>query len=64
MVVTILPASGNTKGMTLTISDTNVTSANIYYGESLLSKIDDSLTQLLTFNGDIETRIDKFKKKI
>ena len=39
--------------MTLTISDTNVTSANIYYGESLLSKIDDSLAQLLTFNGDI-----------
>ena len=57
-------ASGNTKGMTLTISDTNVTSANIYYGESLLSKIDDSLTQLLTFNGDIETRIDSLRENL
>ena len=57
-------ASGSTKGMTLTISDTNVTSANIYYGESLLSKIDDSLTQLLTFNGDIETRIDSLRENL
>ena len=57
-------ASGNTKGMTLTISDTNVTSANIYYGESLLSKIDDSLAQLLTFNGDIETRIDSLRENL
>ena len=57
-------ASGNTKGMTLTISDTNVTSANIYYGESLLSKIDDNLTQLLTFNGDIATRIDSLRENL
>ena len=57
-------ASGNTKGMTLTISDTNVTSANIYYGESLLSKIDDNLAQLLTFNGDIETRIDSLRENL
>ena len=57
-------ASGNTKGMTLTISDTNVTSANIYYGESLLSKIDNSLAQLLTFNGDIETRIDSLRENL
>ena len=50
-------SSGDTNGMTLTISDTSITSANIFYGESLLSKIDESMTQLLTFNGDIETRL-------
>ncbi len=50
-------SSGNTNGMTLTITDTNITSANIFYGESLLSKIDDSLAEILTFNGDIETRL-------
>ena len=50
-------ASGDTSGMVLTISDTNITSANIYYGESLLSKMDDSLAQLLTFNGDIEIKL-------
>ena len=57
-------ASGNTKGITLTISDTNVTSANIYYGESLLSKIDDNLAQLLTFNGDIATRINGLRENL
>ncbi len=50
-------SSGNTNGMTLNITDTNITSANIFYGESLLSKIDDSLAELLTFNGDIEMRL-------
>ena len=50
-------SSGDTNGMTLTISDTSITSANIFFGESLLSKIDDSLAQILTFNGDIETRL-------
>ena len=50
-------ASGDTNGMVLTISDTNITSANIYFGESLLSKMDDSIAQLLTYNGDIETRL-------
>ncbi len=50
-------ASGDTSGMVLNISDTNITSANIYYGESLLSKMDKSLAQLLTYNGDIETRL-------
>ena len=34
--------------MKLNISDTNITSANIYFGESLLSKIDDSIGELLT----------------
>lgn len=49
--------SGDAKGLGLTISDTSITSANIYYGESFLSKINDSLSQLLTFNGDVETRL-------
>ena len=49
--------SGNASGMKLTISDTNITSANIYYGECLLTKIEDSVEQMLTFNGDIEKRL-------
>ena len=57
-------SSGDTNGMTLTISDNSITSANIYYGESLLSKIDDSLSQLLTFNGDIETRITNLRSDL
>lgn len=50
-------STGNTNGMVLTISDSNVTSANVYYGECLLSKVDASLAQLLKFNGDIATRV-------
>ena len=57
-------SSGDTNGMTLTISDTSITSANIYYGESLLSKIDDSLAQLLTYNGDIETRLTNLRDNL
>ena len=49
--------SGDTNGLTLTISDTSITSANIYYGESLLSKMYDSMAELLTYNGDIENRL-------
>ncbi len=57
-------SSGDTNGMTLTISDSSITSANIYYGESLLSKINDSISQLLTFNGDIETRITNLRTNL
>ena len=57
-------SSGDTNGMTLTISDNSITSANIYYGESLLSKINDSLSQLLTYNGDIETRITNLRSDL
>ena len=57
-------SSGDTSGMTLNISDTTITSANIYYGESLLSKIDDSLSQLLTFNGDIENRLTNLRDNL
>ena len=49
--------SGDTNGLTLTISDTSITSANIYYGESLLSKMYDPMAELLTYNGDIENRL-------
>ncbi len=57
-------ASGDTSGMILTISDTSVTSANIYYGESLLSKIDETLSQFLTFNSDIETRLNNLRSSL
>ena len=57
-------SSGDTNGMTLTISDNSITSANIYYGESLLTKINDSLSQLLTYNGDIETRITNLRSDL
>ena len=61
---TYTSSSGDTSGMTLNISDTTITSANIYYGESLLSKIDDSLSQLLTFNGDIENRLTNLRDNL
>ena len=57
-------ASGDTNGMVLTISDTNITSANIYFGESLLSKMDDSIAQLLTYNGDIENRLTNLRDEL
>ena len=57
-------ASGDTSGMILTISDTSITSANIYYGESLLSKIDETLSQFLTFNSDIETRLNNLRSSL
>ena len=57
-------SSGDTNGMILTISDNSITSANIYYGESLLTKINDSLSQLLTYNGDIETRITNLRSDL
>lgn len=56
--------SGDTNGMKLNIADTNITSANIYFGESLLSKIDDSLGELLTYNGDIETRLTNLRDEL
>ena len=57
-------SSGDTNGMILTISDNSITIANIYYGESLLTKINDSLSQLLTYNGDIETRITNLRSDL
>ena len=56
--------SGDTNGMKLNIADTNITSANIYFGESLLSKIDDSLGELLTYNGDIENRLTNLRDEL
>ncbi len=56
--------SGNSSGMVINIASTNVTSANIYYGKSLMTQIDDDLTSLLTFNGDISTKISNLSEKM
>lgn len=57
-------STGNTNGMELTITDTNVTSANVYFGESLLSKIDTQLSQYLKFNGDIRNRVNNLNESL
>lgn len=49
--------SGPAKGMVMTISDSNLSSANVYYGESLMHKVEDSLAIILKYNGDIATRV-------
>ena len=54
---TYTSSSGNSTGMVLTISDTSVTAANVYYGKSLMSKVDENLTAFLAFDGDIQTRL-------
>ena len=49
--------SGNSSGLKIQISDTSITSANIYYGKSLISLVDESLTNILAFDGDIQNRL-------
>ena len=56
-------SSGNSSGMVLNISS-GVTSANIYYGESLMTSIDESLTNFLSFNGDISKRINNLSERL
>ena len=56
-------SSGNSSGMVLNISS-GVTSANIYYGESLMTSIDESLTNFLSFNGDISNRINSLSERL
>ena len=50
-------SSGDSSGMVLTISDTSITSANVYYGKSLMSLVDENLTAFLAFDGDIQNRL-------
>ena len=61
---TYTSSSGDTNGMALTITDTSVESANIYFGESLLSKIDTQLSQYLKFNGDIRNRVNNLNRNL
>ena len=61
---TYTSSSGDTNGMALTITDTSVESANIYFGESLLSKIDTQLSQYLKFNGDIRNRVNNLNRSL
>ena len=49
--------SGNSSGLKISISDTSITNANIYYGKSLMTLVDESLTNILAFNGDIQNRL-------
>ena len=49
--------SGNSSGLKIQITDTSITSANIYYGKSLISLVDESLTNILAFDGDIHNRL-------
>ena len=55
--------SGDSNGMVMNIAS-GVTSANIYYGKSLMSSMDDSLTNFLAFNGDIATRINNLGERL
>ena len=56
--------SGNSNGMVVNIASSDVTSANIYFGHSLMKQIDESLTNFLAFNGDINNRISNLNTKL
>ena len=55
--------SGDSNGMVMNIAS-GVTSANVFYGKSLMSSMDDSLTNFLAFNGDIATRINNLGDRL
>ena len=55
--------SGDSNGMVMNIAS-GVTSANVFYGKSLMSSMDDSLTNFLAFNGDIATRINNLGERL
>ena len=50
-------SSGDSTGLILNITDSNLSSANVYYGKSLMTLVDDSLTNFLAFDGDIQNRL-------
>ena len=56
--------SGDSNGMVMNIASSDVSSANIYYGKSLMTKIDASLSNFLEFNGDINNRISNLTDKL
>ena len=56
--------SGDSNGMVMNIASSDVSSANIYYGKSLMTNIDASLSNFLEFNGDINNRISNLTDKL
>ena len=50
-------SSGDSTGIILNITDSNLSSANVYYGKSLMTLVDESLTNFLAFDGDIQNRL-------
>ncbi len=50
-------SSGDSTGLKVIITDSNLSSANVYYGKSLMTLVDDSLTNFLAFDGDIQNRL-------
>ena len=50
-------SSGDSTGLVVNIADSNLSSANVYYGKSLMTLVDDSLTNFLAFDGDIQNRL-------
>ena len=49
--------SGDSSGLKIKISDTSISTANIYYGKSLMTLVDEELTNILAFDGDIQNRL-------
>ena len=56
--------SGNSSGMVVNIASSDVSSANIYFGKSLMTNIDKSLSNFLSYNGDINNRINNLTDKL
>ena len=56
--------SGNSVGMVINIASSDVSSANIYFGKSLMTEIDKSLSNFLSYNGDINNRISNLNEKL
>ena len=50
-------SSGDSSGLVLNITDSSLTAANVYYGKSLMTLVDESLTSFLAFDGDIQNRL-------
>ena len=50
-------SSGDSTGMIITISDSDLSSANVYYGKSLMTLVEENLTNFLAFDGDIQNRL-------
>jgi len=56
--------SGDSNGLVVDIDNSDVSSANIYYGESLMTSMDDTLTNFLAFNGDIANRVSSLNTRL
>lgn len=56
--------SGDSVGMVINIASSDVSSANIYFGKSLMTQIDTNLSNFLSYNGDINNRISNLNEKL